>query len=74
MNGRVCGCDQIVAPSWDHVQRIAEHGKWPVERIRGNVAKLTILDSVLRESSLVELPIEVVATVLNHMAQTDIIV
>jgi hypothetical protein len=43
-----------------------------VERIRGHVVKLTILDAVLRKSGRLELPIEMLATIFKHMAQSDI--
>jgi len=54
------------------MQRIAQQSKRAVERIRRHVVKLTILDAVLRKSGRLELPIEMLATIFKHMAQSDI--
>jgi hypothetical protein len=45
-----------------------------MERIRGYMVQLTIFDAVFCESSLLELPVEVIATVLKHVKQGRVLV
>lgn len=56
------------------MQRIAQQRKRSVERIRGYMVKLATFPRYICKSSLLELPIEMVATVFEHMTQRNVFI
>jgi hypothetical protein len=74
ISGRVRGCNQIITPMRDDVERIAEQGEWYKEPIRRQVVHLRILNTTTGESGLFELPVEMRATIFKDMAQCDFVV
>lgn len=71
---RVRGCDQIIPPSRNHVQRVTQQCKWPMEWICGYMVKLTTFHTVSCKSSLLELPIKVLAAVFEDVPQRDVFI
>jgi hypothetical protein len=53
---------------------VAQQSEWDMERICGQVMHLRIFHTILGESGLLKLPIEVIAAVFKHMKERDIVI
>src|SRR5215831_7354549 len=65
-------CDQVVAPPRNDMEWIAEPGHGSKQRICGGMLHLGIFHPAFGESGLLELPVEMIAAVFQHVTESDI--
>ena len=56
------------------MQRIAQPSEGPKEWVCGRMVHLRIFYAALRESGLLKLPIEMIATIFKHMTESGFVI
>ena len=56
------------------MQRIALQSQWSKERISGQMVHFRVFYAALRESGLLKLPIEMTATIFEHVNKSGFVI